>query len=104
MLVSLNENYEDLKMVVPARLQSYMSAGKPVLAMIGIGGRELIEEADCGYAVGGDDYKGLATIIRKKVLNDKLGFAQKGANGRDFFLRNFVKEKCMDHLESIIIE
>ncbi len=102
MMVSLNEDFEDLKMVVPARLQSYMSAGKPVLAMIGIGGRELVEEADCGYAVGGNDYLGLADIIRSKVLTDKEGFAKKGANGRDYFLRHFTKENCMDHLESII--
>ena len=102
MLVSLNENYEDLRMVVPARLQSYMSAGKPVLAMIGIGGRELVEEADCGYAVGGDDYKGLAAIIRGKVLTKKNEFAQKGINGRNYYLMHFTKEKCMDNLESII--
>lgn len=102
MLVSLNENFEDLKMVVPARLQSYMSAGKPVLAMIGIGGRELVEEADCGYAVGGNDYKELAALIRYKVLSDKEGFAQKGLKGREYFLRCFTKDNCMDNLESII--
>lgn len=102
MLVALNENYEDLKMVVPARLQSYMSAGKPVLAMIGIGGRELVEESDCGYAVSGNDYKGLAFIIRNRILTDKQGFAKKGENGRKFFLQNFTKAKCIDNLEMII--
>lgn len=102
MLVSLNEDFEDLKMVVPARLQSYMSAGKPVLAMIGIGGRELVEEADCGYAVGGDDYRGLAELIRNKVLPYKEDFAQKGMKGRDFFLEFFTKEKCISNLETII--
>jgi len=102
MLVSLNEEFEDLRMVVPARLQSYMSAGKPILAMIGIGGRELVEEADCGYAVGGNDYKGLADVIRKKVLPNKEFFAQKGDNGRCYFLEHFTKDKCISNLEIII--
>lgn len=102
MLVSLNENYEDLKMVVPARLQSYMSSGKPVLAMIGLGGRELVEEADCGYAVGGNDYMGLAKVIRDKVLPDKEEFANKGVNGRRFWNDYFRMDKCIDNLCDII--
>lgn len=102
LLVTLNENYDDLRMVVPARLQSYMSAGKPVLAMIGPGGRDVVEESDCGYAVGGNDYEGLADVIRNKVLTDKAGFAQKGNNGREYFLKNFTKDNCIDNLERII--
>lgn len=104
LLVSLNENYDDLKMVVPARLQSYMSAGKPVLAMIGPGGRELIEEADCGYAVGGNDYEGLAKVIEERVLTDKEGFKEKGNNGRKFYLQHFTKKNCMDHLVDILTQ
>lgn len=102
LLVTLNENYDDLKIVVPARLQSYMSAGKPVLAMIGPGGRDIVEESDCGYAVGGNDYEGLADVIRNKVLTDKAGFAQKGNNGREYFLKYFTKNNCIDNLEKII--
>lgn len=102
LLVTLNENYEDLKMVVPARLQSYMSAGKPVLAMIGQGGQELVEEADCGYAVSGNDYLGLARIIREKVLPDKEGFAKKGINGRLYWDKNFRMDKCINNLCEII--
>ena len=102
MLVSLNENYDDLKMVVPARLQSYMSSGKPVLAMIGLGGRELVEEADCGYAVGGNDYMDLVRVIREKVLTDKDGFAKKGINGRKFWNEYFRMDKCIDNLCVII--
>lgn len=102
MLVSLNEDFEDLRMVVPARLQSYMSAGKPILAMIGIGGREIVEEAECGYAVGGSDYIRLADILRNKVLPNKDIFAHKGMKGRDYFLKFFTKETCINNLEVII--
>ena len=39
MLVTLRAGFAHLEAVVPARLQSYMSAGRPVLAMIGYGSR-----------------------------------------------------------------
>ena len=51
MLVTLRAGFPHLEAVVPARLQSYMSAGRPVLAMIGCGGADIIEESQCGYAV-----------------------------------------------------
>ena len=73
-----------------------------MLAMLSIGGREIIEEADCGYAVAPGDYKALAEIIRKKVLTDRTAFEQKGANGRAYYLREFERSKCIDHLEEII--
>ncbi len=39
MLVTLRAGFAHLEAVVPARLQSYMSAGRPVLAMIVMGSR-----------------------------------------------------------------
>lgn len=102
LLVTLESGYRQLEAVVPARLQSYMSAGVPILAMIGRGTRELIEEADCGYAVPAGDYKALAQTIRDKVLSEKENFRKKGANGREYYLENFTLEKCITDLENII--
>lgn len=102
MLVTLRGGFIDLDMTVPARVQSYMSAGRPILAMIGQGTVDLINEADCGYAVGPSDYKALADVIRNKVLPDREGFEKKGLNGRRMFEQEFTLEKCIDHLEEII--
>lgn len=102
LLVTLESGYRQLEAVVPARLQSYMSSGIPILAMIGQGTRELIEEADCGYAVPAGDYKALAQTIRDKVLSEKENFRKKGANGREYYLENFTLEKCITDLENII--
>ena len=74
LLLSLRSGFPHLEMVVPARLQSYMSAGRPVLAMIGPGGSDIIQEARCGYAVPAGDYNTLAEIIRDQVLVDKDAF------------------------------
>lgn len=105
MLLTLKKTeMKHLDIVVPARLQSYISGGKPVLAMIGSGATEIINDADCGYAVPAGDYKALAEIIRTKVLTDKEGMEKKGMNGRKYFEQNFQKNKCIDNLCKIMFD
>jgi glycosyltransferase involved in cell wall biosynthesis len=102
MLVTLRGGFIDLDVTVPARVQSYMSAGKPVLAMIGSGGADLIAEADCGYAVAPSDYRAFAEVIRNKVLSDKESFELKGKNGRLFYEKEFTLDHCINNIEEII--
>lgn len=102
MLVTLRAGYSHLEAVVPARLQSYMSAGKPVLAMIGCGGADIIEESKCGYAVPAGDSAALIKTIKEKVLTNKATFKQMGQNGRDYYEKNYRMDKCINNLEKII--
>ena len=102
MLVTLRAGFPHLEAVVPARLQSYMSAGRPVLAMIGCGGADIIEESQCGYAVPAGDSEALISVIKEKVLTDRDGFRQMGDNGREYYNKYFRMEKCIDNLEKII--
>ena len=102
MLVTLKGGFRHLEMVVPARLQSYMSAGRPVLGMLGEGGAEIIEESGCGYVVPAGDSKALAQVIREKVLTDKEGFEAMGAKGRKYYEENYTLDMCIDNLVEII--
>lgn len=103
MLLTLKETkMKHLDITIPARLQGYLSAGKPILAMIGSGATDIINESDCGISVPAGDYKTLADKIRKYVLTDKATFAKKGENGRHYFETNFTKDKCIDNLVNII--
>ena len=102
MLVTLRNGFSHLEAVVPARLQSYMSAGRPVLAMIGCGGADIIEESKCGYAVPAGDTAALIKIIKEKVLSNKNAFEQMGQNGRDYYEKNYRMDMCIDNLEKII--
>lgn len=102
MLVTLRAGFSHLEAVVPARLQSYMSAGRPVLAMIGCGGADIIEESQCGYAVPAGDSAALIKMIREKVLTDKTSFEKMGKNGRDYYINNYRMDMCIDNLEKII--
>lgn len=102
MLVTLRAGFPHLEAVVPARLQSYMSAGRPVLAMIGCGGADIIEESNCGFAVSASDSASLIKTIKEKVLTDKDAFEKMGQNGRIFFEGNYRMYMCIDNLENII--
>ena len=102
MLVTLRPGFPHLGMVVPARVQSYMSAGRPILGMVGNGVADLLAEANCGYSVFAGDAKALAELIKNQVLTDKIAFEAKGENGRKFYLANFTKEHCIDNLCNII--
>lgn len=102
MLVTLRAGFPHLEAVVPARLQSYMSAGRPVLAMIGCGGADIIEESKCGFSAPAGDSRALITVIKDKVLTDKDDFNKMGENGRDYYNKYFRMDKCIDNLEKII--
>ena len=102
MLVTLRAGFPHLEAVVPARLQSYMSAGRPVLAMIGCGGADIIEESRCGYAVPAGDFAALIKVIKEKVLADRDGFEKMGDNGRNYYMRHYRMEDCINNLERII--
>ena len=102
MLVTLRSGFPHLDAVVPARLQSYMSAGRPVLAMIGCGGADIIEESQCGYAVPAGDSKALIAVIKNKVLTNRKSFMKMGENGRVFYMKHYRLNDCIDNLERII--
>ncbi len=102
LLLTLRSKFAHLKMIVPAKLQSYMTSGKPVLGMIDGGAAELIREADCGLSVNASDYKGLAKLIKEQVLIKKNEFASKGINGRKYFETNFTLDVCISNLINII--
>lgn len=89
-------------LTVPAKLQAYMSSGKPVVAMINGEGADLIKEADCGWSVPAEDSKALAEQLTKLSKEDKTVLEQKGQNGKLFAEKHFNFQKCMDNLESII--
>lgn len=102
MLVTLRAGFPHLEAVVPARLQSYMSAGRPVLAMIGCGGADIIEESKCGYAVPAGDTIAFIKTVKEKVLIDRDAFEKMGQNGREYYEENYRMDMCIDNLERII--
>lgn len=102
MLLSLKpQETMHLDVTVPSRLQSYMSAGKPIYAMIGSGARDVILSSDCGFVVEAGDYNGLADIIIRTYQDETL-LKDKGMNARRSFEKEFTIQKGVDHFEMLI--
>ena len=88
---------------VPAKLQGYMSAGKPIFASIDGGANEIIKESNCGEAVNADDYIGFAKILDDFVENPEK-YNECGKNAIDYFNKNFEKNIVMNKLETILTD
>lgn len=103
LFLSLRDDYI-FRLTAPARLQAYMAAGKPVIAMADGETADLVEEAACGYACAAGDYRAFADcVLRMKSLPEDER-VRMGMDGRDFFFKKFRKDRCIDHLCAILPE
>lgn len=104
MFISLKPTtYPHLSNTVPARLQSYMAAGKPVVGMIGEGASQLIDSAACGLTVEAGDIEGCAEMILN-IANNVEQLKKWGDNARRYYLDNFTKEQCITNLEHLLFD
>ena len=101
MLLSLKDN-DIFSLTVPAKLQTYMAASKPVVAMINGEARNLIAESDCGLSCPAGDSDRLATNIRLLKSKTLAELDLLGKNGYAYYQKNFTKDTCITHLCEII--
>lgn len=89
-------------LTVPAKVQFYMSQGKPILAMINGDGAELVKEANCGLSVNAGDAEAFAKAVEKMYSLPKDELNTLGKNGELFYKKNFTKEQRIEHLNHLI--
>ncbi len=87
---------------LPAKMQGYMAAGKPVIGMINGSAAKVIEESGCGVCVAAGDTDRLADAMRDFIINSEK-YAGCGEAGREYFRRNFRRDIFMQRLENEII-
>lgn len=98
MLVALN-NVLVFNLTLPAKVQAYMAAGKPILASLCGEGTDIIKDANCGWSVPSNEYKDLAAKVSEIAKLDKKELAALGQNARNYYVQNFTREKCMSILD-----
>lgn len=74
---------------IPSKLQSYMGAGKYILASINGETANLINKVDCGKVCSAGDYNQFTINIKDFILNKDI-FMEKGIKGRLYFKNNFT--------------
>lgn len=101
--VSLQEN-EIFSMTIPAKLQSSMACGKPILLSASGESKDIVIKAECGYVSDAGDVNHLIENIKKIVKLDKKQIEKLGNNSRNYFENNFEKEKLLDSMDSFLVE
>lgn len=85
-------------LTAPAKIQAYMSAGKPILAMMNGEGPRIIKDAACGFSVNASDASHFAKLIEETSKISRTELQQIGENGRIYCQKHFDFDKCMNHL------
>lgn len=98
MIVGLKKD-DLVSYTLPGKVQTYMCAGKPIIAYGENELKNIIEEAKCGYCSNPDDVEGLKSCILQFMENkDKKTL---GENSRRYYEENFQKEMFFEKLESM---
>jgi len=101
MLVTLSDD-PLFKMYAPAKISSYMAAGKPIVAVLNGEGAEVINDADCGWTLPAGNAEGFAKLAVELSRKDASELAAKGANAAKYYNEHFVKEKCLRKLDELM--
>lgn len=87
------------EMTIPAKLQSYMACGMPVIAAAGGETKRIIEEAICGISSPSGDVQALALNFEKLIKMNKTQLKTIGHNARVYFENYFMKKRLMDQMD-----
>lgn len=102
MLLTLKKSIcPHLNATIPARVQSYMSAGKPIVGMAGHGVRTLINNHGCGLIADSGDYIALTNNILY-LYNNRHEAMEMGHKARILYEQQYTLTLCMNKLERII--
>lgn len=99
MLVTLTPN-KLVSLTLPAKVQSYMAAGKAILASANGEINQVLSESHVGYCAPADDVQGFVENIKKFIMDENR--PEYGKNAIKFYEENFSKEKVISRLEKIL--
>ena len=100
MLVSLKDE-TIFGLTVPAKIQSYLACGKPILAMMNGEGADIIRESKSGFAVNAGDFNALADRVIEMYNMPKSNLDLMAKSSKDFYLNNFDRKDLIDKLMSV---
>ncbi|MDO9197158.1 glycosyltransferase family 4 protein [Rhodoferax sp.] len=98
LLVSLKDE-PIFSMTIPGKLQSYLAAGIPVVAMLNGEGAEVVENSRSGLTCAAGDHAGLAAAVLKLSEMTDEERDTMGRNGLDVSVREFDRGTLINQLE-----
>lgn len=102
MLVTLKSN-KFISYTLPGKVQSYMAAGKPIIAAIDGEASVIIKEASCGLTGPAEDYKVLTDNVMD-FINSREKWAEYAIKSKEYYDKNFSKRIFFKRLEEDLTE
>ena len=102
LLVSLKKD-KIFSLTIPAKIQSYLACGKPIIASIDGEGAKIVSDAKCGVTSPAEDSIALSNIIKELIALDKSTLIEMGNNGRAYYEKEFDRDYLLEVLENIFI-
>jgi len=100
LLVSLKKE-KIFSLTIPAKIQSYLACGKPIIASIDGEGAKIITDAKCGVHAPAEDSLALSKKIKELMSLDEFKCNEMGNNGRAYYEKEFDREYLLKRLEFI---
>lgn len=89
-----------ISLTLPGKTQTYLAAGKPVLAAANGEIARVIRQSGCGLCVAAEDAEALAEAVRTFLaLPDKAALGRKA---RAYYEKHFSRDRFMDALEAAL--
>ena len=86
-------------LTIPAKVQSYLACGRPVVAALDGEGARVIEESGAGLAAPAEDAGSLAEAVLRLYETSSEEREEMGRQGRAYSEEHFEREKLLDQLE-----
>lgn len=102
LLVSLKDE-PIFSMTIPGKLQAYLAAGVPVLAMLNGEGRDVVRNAGAGLTCAAGDHAGLAEAVLALSGMTPEERAAMGRNGRELSKHDFDRQTLIRRLEHWLV-
>ena len=100
MLFSLKDEYI-FSITIPAKVQSYLACGKPILAMINGESSKLINDAGAGLTCSAEDSVGLSNNILKMSKISSNEIKKMGENSINYYKKYFDRQMLFKKAENI---
>ena len=102
LLVSLKKD-PVFSLTIPAKLQTYLMTGIPILGMLDGEGSKIIEESNAGISSSASDSESLAAAAIKMSMLSSKERNQLGQNGIEYSRKEFDRSILMGKLENFFI-
>lgn len=86
---------------IPGKVQAYLAAGRPIIAMIDGEAARVISDAGAGMTCPSGDAEGLVRIVHDMVSLSISERAEMGRSGQKYYAEHYSKELLFDRLENL---